>query len=407
MKKSPFILLILFSTALWAGNSIFSFEGYPVQFYGRDIYSMGMGGTGSSDIFRLNTGYANPALYNKTNRTLFGTGLAFGLTNYQSSYTEAGGVENKSSFIDDSLDFPYFSFSTPFKKHRFGFQFNSYASGYVKNKHLIDGSTSETHLADRYLYKADLIYSYRYKELSLGLSGNYYFGHDNRSFSMSSDEISIPTEEKITRRIHSPSMGFGVLQGFKKHSVGLNLNLPVNLSGESVFSSLHNEEIKEDYEYQLPMRLGFGYTALLSKEIKLSLDTDVEYYTESEDGQKNGMRVAAGLAYEPERKQKENWYMKFPVRAGFSYRQLPFESQNAESISETAFSLGFSLPLKGEVNKLDIALEYAKRGSLSKNELQDGSFMLMLGLTGIDIITKAPDRTAPREIPQAEDLNRW
>ena len=39
--------------------------GFPVHNYGRDIYSLGMGDTGASDVFRINTGYANPAIQQK------------------------------------------------------------------------------------------------------------------------------------------------------------------------------------------------------------------------------------------------------------------------------------------------------------------------------------------------------
>jgi hypothetical protein len=83
MKRLILVLSALAAITLWAGNSIFSYEGYPVQFYGRDIYSLGMGDTGASDNFRYNTGYANPAQSNRSNKTLFGTGIfaAFQVTN--------------------------------------------------------------------------------------------------------------------------------------------------------------------------------------------------------------------------------------------------------------------------------------------------------------------------------------
>jgi hypothetical protein len=58
----------------------FSFYGTPYQYYGNDIYSMGMGDAGATDIFRNNTGYANPAQYNLIKQSLFSTGLLFGYT---------------------------------------------------------------------------------------------------------------------------------------------------------------------------------------------------------------------------------------------------------------------------------------------------------------------------------------
>ena len=93
--------------AISAGNSIFSYDGIPLRYYGQDIYSMGMGDAGSSDIFRVNTGYANPALNHTPNRALVSTGIMFGYTTYKS---DENGTRK---YRDNSLDFPYFSINLP------------------------------------------------------------------------------------------------------------------------------------------------------------------------------------------------------------------------------------------------------------------------------------------------------
>jgi hypothetical protein len=50
---------------------------------------------------------------------------------------------------------------------------------------------------------------------------------------------------------------------------------------------------------------------------------------------------------------------------------------------------------------------YQTRGSLDTHNIQDTSYMMLIGFTGFDIISKAIDRTAPREIPKAEELQQW
>lgn len=72
-----------------------------------------------------------------------------------------------------------------------------------------------------------------------------------------------------------------------------------------------------------------------------------------------------------------------------------------------AYTAGLSIPLKNEVSRIDLAVQYLTRGSLEKNNLSDRSLMFMFGITGFDIISKAPDRTAPREIPKAEEIQTW
>jgi hypothetical protein len=41
------------------------------------------------------------------------------------------------------------------------------------------------------------------------------------------------------------------------------------------------------------------------------------------------------------------------------------------------------------------------------NGLEDQAFMMLFGFTGFDVLSKAPDRKAPREIPEAEEITGW
>ncbi|HPF08973.1 MAG TPA: hypothetical protein PL020_04485 [Candidatus Cloacimonadota bacterium] len=401
MKRLILVLSALAAITLWAGNSIFSYEGYPVQFYGRDIYSLGMGDTGASDNFRYNTGYANPAQSNRSNKTLFGTGIIAGYTSYESQYA---GV--KRSFRDDALDFPYFSISIPVKHHRIGFQFNSMASGVVNNQYTYTDSTIERQETDKYLYRGDLIYSYQYKDFSMGISGNYYFGHDDRTFEQSSPENTVPTKESLLKNYKNPTVSFGFLQRLARHSWGAHLTLPVTLKGDSKRSSIHSTEDAGEVSLELPMQYGISYTTLLHPQLKLAVDANYESYSTLEDEYRDGLKTGLGLAYEPESGQKY-WYRSIPLRMGGWYRQLPFQDKNSEYIDEMAYTAGLSIPLKNEVSRIDLAVQYLTRGSLEKNNLSDRSLMFMFGITGFDIISKAPDRTAPREIPKAEELQTW
>ena len=401
MKKLFMLGLALSALSLWAGNSIFSYYGFPVQFYGRDIYTMGMGDTGASDMFRYNTGYANPAQSNRSNKSLFGTGIIAGYTSYKSEYQST-----TRKFRDDALDFPYFSVSVPILRHRIGFQFNSIASGVVDNQFTHPDSTIERQEAEKYLYRADLIYSYTYKNLSLGLSGNYYFGHDNCTFEQTSPTNTVPTRESLLKSYKNPTLTIGALQSFDKHSVGLHATLPVTLKGESKRSSTHTTEDPVDVSYDLPMQVVASYTALPIPQFKVSADASYDLYSQVDDSMRDGIKLGLGMAYEPEVDQKY-WYRSIPLRLGYWYRQLPFEDNNGENIDENAFTAGLSLPLKNKISRVDLAVQYLQRGSMDTNKLSDNSLMLMFGITGFDIFSKAPDRTAPRDIPVAEDVQSW
>lgn len=400
MKKLFCLSLCLMALSLWAGNSIFSYYGYPVQFYGRDVYSMGMGDTGASDIFRYNTGYANPAQSNLSNKTMFGTGIVLGYTQYESEYDQV-----KRTFTDDALDFPYFSISIPYHKHRFAFQFNSFASGLVKNEHTLADSSVERQEADKYIYRADLIYSHRIKNLSLGISGNYYFGHDKRTFEQNSSSNTVQPVESTIKNFKNPTLTLGAIQSLGRNSIGFHTTLPVTLKGESTRSSSHTTEDPIDYEYKLPAQYTLSLTTKPMEELKVASDFSFEAYSAVDDNMQDSWKLGMGIAYEPLSGNKKHWWKSFPARIGASYRTLPFVDSENEYVNETGFSAGFSIPLKREENRLDLALQYLKRGALDTNKLTESSYMLMIGLSGFDIISRAPDRTAPREIPVAEDFD--
>jgi len=399
MKKLAVMIGVLCLGMLWAGNSIFAYDGFPVRDYGKDIYSMGMGDTGSSDIYRYNTGYANPAQQNKDNKTLFGTGLMMGYTIYNS---EVNGV--KKNYWDDAQDFPYFNVSIPIGKHRLAAQFNPHSSGLVSNQTTLPDGSIERQTADKYLYKADLIYSVNLGLANLGVSGNLLFGHDKRYFSQSGDYGSFSTSETLIRDFKGQTFTAGILKSFDKLCLGAYYTLPADLKGSSVRSSIHDTEPSEDYEYQLPASYNASVTVLPMQQFKLAADITYEPWNQLDSKYRNSLKAGVGLAYEPDPEQHKTAFMKLPMRLGASYRQLEFADKDGKDIDELGLSCGLTFPLKSEINRIDLGLQLLKRGNLSQNHLSDTSLMLMLGFAGFDLITKGSDRTAPRDIPVKEDM---
>ncbi|HPN26756.1 MAG TPA: hypothetical protein PLI24_05655 [Candidatus Cloacimonas sp.] len=400
MKKAVIIICgAILCISLQAGNSIFSFYGFPVHNYGRDIYSLGMGDTGASDVFRINTGYANPAMHNRNNYTLFSTGMNMGYTKYHSQYE---GI--KRTFRDDSLDFPYFNINIPIGRNRLGVQFNSLASGLVTNYHYLPDGSVESQTSDKYLYKADLIYSYSFSEVNLGISANYYFGHNKQYFSQTGNYSNFDTRESIIMDFKNPSITVGTIKLFDKYSVGAHYCAPVTLKGELIRSSIHNTEPAEDYKFKLPEQYCLSATALPFEQFKVAADINYEPWSTISDDYRDCYKIGLGLAYEPNMEAHKNIFMRFPMRVGASMRQLYFRDKDGKDIDEVSLSCGLTLPLKNEIDRIDLGFQYLKRGDLATNNLSENSYMLMIGFTGFDIISKAPDRTAPRNIPVKEEV---
>lgn len=408
IKKSIIgALLILAMLNIYAGNSIFSYDGFPLRYYGKDVYSMGMGDAGASDVFRYNTGFANPALHNRSNRTLFATGLQFGYTQYGSQ--AADGKEY--SFRDDSLDLPYFSLSVPLSKHRFGFQFSSLSSGVVENQTTFttaNGVTiTEKQKMDRYLYRGDIVYSYLLGNSSLGVSGNYYFGHDTRTFIQDGGFEVFNTIEELSRTFKNPTFTVGALTKHDKFAFGAHFTYGTTLKGGEIRTSLHSTEPEVEYELKLPNEFGASITVLPFAEHKVAADLQYEMWS-SVDGAKydDSWKLGVGWSYEPRPEFHTGYINQLPLRAGLSYRRLAFTANDA-AIDEMGISAGITFPLKREVNRVDVGFQLTRRGSMETNKLTDTSFMLMLGFTGFDLIGKATNRTAPRDIPEREVMEAW
>ena len=392
---------------LIAGNSIFSFDGYPVRFYCKDIYSLGMGDTGSTDVFRANNGFANPALHNSSGSTLFSTGMVMGFTRYSSDY-DSQGVKH---FTDNSLDLPYFSMSVPYKKHRLAFQFNSYASGLVKNQSAFSDSLNNTvteyQSMDRYMYRADLVYNIKLGGLSMGVSGNFLLGHENRSFKQESGSGLFNTAESLTRSYKNPTATIGIIDIGDWYSVGAHYTLGQTLKGEEQRISIHETEPSIDFETKVPAQYAAGITVLPTPHTKIAADFSFEDWSTVGSSYVPSYKLGIGAAYEPVKDQYRAGFSRIPFRGGASWRKLPFKDSYNQEIDELTLSVGLTLPLKRDVNRVDFGFQYTRRGNLDTNKLQDDAFMLMVGFTGFDVLSKAPDRKAPREIPEAEDIKAW
>jgi hypothetical protein len=396
------ILIAATCSPLLGGNSVFSYEGTPCQNYGNDIYGMGMGDVGVSDIFRKNTGYGNPAMMGSANQAMFSTGMVFGWTNYVS-------VDNvKRKFRDNSLDFPFFSASIPINNHRIGFQFNSMASGVATNAHIFTADSltiTEKQSINRYLYRADLMYGYRFKNFNLGVGVNYYLGHDIRTFEQSAGYGIFNTKEKLESSYKNATGTVGLISKFDKLSLGAYYSLGTDLDGETIRSSIHETENLGSMKHSIADHIALGVTYRFSDDFRASSDIHYDLWenTKHSINDKNSIKIGLGLAHDPKTDSKHSFVAQMPKRLGFSYRTLPFEVNN-KAVTETAITAGFTLPIKHSDNQLDLGLQYLMRGNESEHNLQDTSFMFMLGITGFDIFTREFKRTAPRSIPVAEDI---
>ncbi len=393
-----FILLISI-VPVWAGNSIFSFQGLPNQYYGNDIYGFSMGDTGMADSYRLNTGFGNPALISRIKNAVFSTGIMTGDTWYED--------KSHPKYTDNSLDFPYFNMAIPIASHKLGFQFQSLSSGVVKDQSTDTLSSihfTEYNSVDSYLYRVDLMYSYPFKLVDFGVAINYYLGHENRAISQDSGSSPFNTYYSMTKSYSNGGISIGIMKKTDRFSTAFTYTSASKLKGEIIYKTLSSTENQGTSHYNLPNRFGLGMTFNHSDVLRTSYDVHYDMWkaVDNPENTEDSWKVGIGIAYDANQ-NADKFFRRLPLRGGISWRKLPFQKNNA-SIDEKGASIGFSLPLKNPENRIDLGFQYLMRGDSNKNAVQESSLMFLFGITGFDIFKQEQRRTAPREIPKVEEI---
>jgi hypothetical protein len=75
-----------------------------------------------------------------------------------------------------------------------------------------------------------------------------------------------------------------------------------------------------------------------------------------------------------------------PVRLGFSRKwDYLIDPVTGNTVDEWGFSVGSGVPLPSKSGRIDISLEYRKRGNLPENILKESGIVLNLGFTANEI----------------------
>lgn len=397
--KHYFLLFAIILTAGLMGNSIFSFEGVPIQYYGYDVYGSGMGDTGSADLYRINQNLSNPSMTVTSNMVVFSTAVNLGFQWYK---------DKDNSYRDDGLLFPYFAIILPLSNHKLGFNFSNVGSGNLQNEKELsweDYSYSELNRISTSIYKTDLSYAYKNDIINIGVAANYYLGHRTKYWKQDFDDLDLlDTKYEIEKNFKGLGFTAGISKKIKKFSFGIAYSSATDLKGDTIFKYIHSPYSDtldtEIVNYQIPEKFTCGFTWKLSASYKISMDTHYERWTSTDIYDKDVYKVGLGFAYDP-LSGYGNWYNRIPYRFGFSIRELPFEVNN-NTIMENSYSAGISIPLKTSKKKLDLMINYIKRGELDKNKLEDNSLMFSIGVSGFDIFSKRLRRTSHRDIPKAD-----
>ncbi len=403
--KYKILFILLMITTILLGNSIFSFDGLPLKYYGNDVYGMGMGDTGSADLFRINPNFSNPSLSVSTNNVMFATGVSLGYVWYQDNIGQ--------EYRDDGLDLPYFSIAVPIKNHRFAFSYNLVASGNIENEidmfHEAFQDTLEYTNVNRLnsnIFKAKILYALKNKFVNFGISGDYYLGNRIRYWEIDFEDSDIEDAQyEIEKLFKKPGFSIGLSKRLGSVSLGASYSSAVKLTGTAKYKYNHYPytdtlEISDDYLLEVPAEISVGLTYKFLEKYKTSLDVHHALWEKTDSFTKNTSKLGLGFAYDP-LSGYGSWFNRIPLRFGGYIRELQFERNN-NAIWEKAVTCGLSIPFRSPDKKIELSVEYLTRGNLDEHLLQDDSLKFSFGVTGFDIFKKRPKRTAPRDIPEPD-----
>lgn len=403
--KNKCIAIFLLVSAVLSANSIFSFDGMANQNFGNDIYSTALGDAGINDLFRINTSYVNPSIMASSNKVIFSTALSSGYQNYKDYAGD--------SFKDDGFYLPYFTASFPIKNHRFGIKYTLLNSGNLETfgesvLSLEDGTDYDyeiKHSLISNIFKVDLAYALKNRFVNVGIAGNYYIGHRINFWEYNFENPTyLDSKYEKKELFKNPGFTIGLSKRLSKFSLGLTYSSAVSLDGSTTFVYDHepfeDDLGQDDKLFEIPAKIFGGFTYKVAETYKLHADLHYEMWEDTESYDKNVMKYSGGISYDP-LSGYGKWYERIPLRVGLSYRELPFECNEA-SIEELKASFGFSVPLQSQNKKIEFAVEYLTRGDNAINNISEDSIMFSIGVTGFDIFSKRSKRIGERDIPKAD-----
>ncbi len=407
VKKIVIILTLAALPILLMSTSVFSYYGMPETYSGRDVYGLGMGGTGIGNLLRPNTSLKNASLACQSHYTMFSTGVNFGSINTKDT-------NSPTSFNGDFSYLPFFNISVPIYKNRIGLNYQSVANGKFTSESDNDSaesSFSEIRKADNSIYQVDLFYAYKFEKINLGLAANYLFGHKVDYVKVEFDDANmINPKYEIEQSFKNP--GFTV--SFSKlinpnFSIGGAICTPIKLEGKQNYKTVTiNEQVSSD-TFEMPLRTSFGMAYKFDNHLAIAADIDYDMWSQSDayNNANDTYRIALGGEYQGDKSSNKK-FKKISQRIGGAYQTMPLNSiqNNSHELSETSLTYGLSVPVKSSEARIDFAVKYFNRSS-NQTDYKENGIMFSIGTNGFDIFKKPLNRKDHREIPKPDDIGLY
>lgn len=386
----------------------------PYSFYGLgDIKFRGtedaraMGGLSfAGDSISLNL--LNPASYSSLKLTSFGVGST-------SNFNKISNSEASEKAKRTTLD--YIAIGVPVGKFGAAFGLMPYSAvGYKIENTYTDLNSLERNERFTGIGNINRVFigtGYEFnKNFSIGADIQYNFGTiENEAVEFVSDaifedNIQLGSRERNTSNISGLSANLGLLYN-KKLNEKINLYSSLTYSPESKLNSTNTRNIatatynpitgtefvndSRDIEVAntklvIPSKLSLG--AGIGEANKWLIGTEVTFQSSSNQNNRfddvtaasfeNSQKYTVGGYYIPKYDSFSNYLNKIVYRAGFRYEKTGLVINN-QSINDYGMNFGVGLPVT--YSKINIGVEFGKRGTTTNGLIEENYFNLSIGLS--------------------------
>jgi hypothetical protein len=223
-----------------------------------------------------------------------------------------------------------------------------------------------------------------------GATFDFYFGRINRLWRVNFTSESLRnTEDETNNHVTGAGLHLGAQTQLGKWMLGAAAGLPAKLSvGTELTTATGFISETTDSKLKLPLWWGAGVGYAPNRHWVLGADWRTQRWSTVKAEELLGARAVDsydfgfGLEATPSFDALNGYFKRVSYRAGAAFRQLPYEEPAGEKIHEWTATLGFGLPFSRGFNRIDLALEIGKRGSLSSNVAEENLVMVRAAIVG-------------------------
>lgn len=410
MKILKYLLALLFLNAcIYAqGGSVYSRFGVGELYFNSSAKKNSIGELGTSLFDNSYLSSWNPASW---------SGLQFTRFAASAEYNGLGISDNTGNSYYSGIEFTGFMFAFPLSIKN-GLTLSGGLTPYAKtqyeviNAYEIGKESRFTFQGSGSLSKLYLGASYRLPfDLSLGLTFDYYLGNYkyysrleylNSSYSNSEFENNL--------RMRGVGLSVGLIspdiakltggQKFKDFRLGLLVDLPTTLDGDSLLTTIGSIENEakdvEGLDVNLPMRFAAGLSFTYDNNYQFIFDYLYQPWSDYKfngyhDGRITDLhKFSVGVASVKTAELDETFWEHINLRGGLSYELMQYDIAG-ERLKEFSVYGGFSVPL-GRENGIDISLQYGMRGKKDNNLLEEKIFKIGATLSFAELWFVTPGR---------------